>query len=86
MALEEFDREEMNDRDKAIVRMRSMTNYVMGILLVGAGLFFFFPTAKSAPYINQYDPAMIKLFAIVCCIYGVFRIFRGYKKNYFSES
>ena len=86
MALEEFDREEMSERDKGLVRMKSVTNYVMGLFLICAGLVFLFPTTKTAPFINKYDPAMIKLFAIICFIYGFFRIYRGYKKNYFRES
>jgi hypothetical protein len=30
------------------------------------------------------DPAM-KAFGGVCIIYGLFRMYRGYKKNYFRE-
>ena len=86
MALDEFDRNELSEREKGLVRMKSITNYVMGVILIGAGLVFLFPTQKTAPFINKYDPAMINLFAIVCFIYGLFRIYRGYKKNYFRES
>ena len=86
MALEEFDREEVSERDKGLIRMKSISNYVMGIFLICAGLVFLLPTAKTAPFINKYDPAMIKLFAIICFIYGFFRIYRGYRKNYFRES
>ncbi|MFC4262372.1 hypothetical protein ACFOWM_05760 [Ferruginibacter yonginensis] len=85
MALEEFEPNELSDREKAIVRMRSLTNYVMGILLIGAGCFFLFPIKSTEKFINQYDPTMITVFGVVCCIYGLFRIFRGYKKNYFRE-
>ncbi len=86
MALEEFEHKEMSNRDKGLVRMRSITNYVMGIMIIGAGLAFMFPPASIVDRINQYDPGMIKLMAIVCFIYGAFRIYRGYKKNYFRES
>ena len=86
MALEQFDKEEMSERDKGMVRMKSISNYVMGVFLIAAGCVFLFPTEKTAPFINKYDPAMINLFAIVCFIYGLFRIYRGYKKNYFRES
>jgi hypothetical protein len=85
MALEEFENEKMTERAKGLVRMRSISNYVMGIMIIGAGIFFLFPPASMLPRINQYDPAMIKLMAIVCFIYGFFRIYRGYKKNYFRE-
>lgn len=86
MSLEEFEQRRISDRDKATIRVRSISNYVMGILLLGAGAFFLIPTKATAPYVNQYDSTTITLFGIVCIIYGVFRIYRGYKKNYFRES
>lgn len=83
MALEEFEKEPLSDREKAMIRMRSITNYVMGIFLLGAGCFFLFPVKSTKPYVDQYDPTIIKIFAGICIIYGLFRIYRGYKKNYF---
>ena len=85
MALEEFENEPLNEREKSMVRMRSVTNYVMGIFLIGAGCFFMFPMQATKPYIDQYDPVMIKIFAVLCMLYGSFRIYRGYKKNYFKN-
>ncbi len=85
MALEEFENEPLSEREKGIVRMRSITNYVMGTFLILAGAFFMFPTRATQPYINQYDPVIIKIFAVVCMVYGSFRIYRGYKKNYFKN-
>ncbi len=85
MALEEFENEPLNEREKGIVRMRSLTNYVMGIFLIGAGIFFMFPLKSTQQYIDQYDPLVIKIFAAICFIYGAFRIYRGYKKNYFRS-
>ena len=86
MALEEFEKENnISNRDKGIIRMKSITNYVMGFMIVCAGFVFLFPPKAIQPKIDLYDPAMIKLMAVVCFIYGGFRIFRGYKKNYFRE-
>ncbi len=86
MALEEFEKEEkLSNREKGIVRMRSITNYVMGIMIICAGFVFLFPPAQLQPRINLYDPTMIKIMAVVCFIYGAFRIYRGYSKNYFRE-
>lgn len=81
----EFEREKLSNRDKGLFLMRSITNYVMGVLLIGAGCFFLFPTDKTERYVNQYDPTMIKIFGILCVIYGIFRVYRGYNKNYFRE-
>ena len=37
MALEEFENEELSDREKNLVRMKSITNYVMGVFFIGVG-------------------------------------------------
>ena len=85
MALEEFEKEQLSEREKNAIRMRSITNYAMGVFFVAAGFFFMFPFKYTAVYINQYDPVAIKLFAGVCWVYGLFRFYRGNKKNYFRD-
>jgi hypothetical protein len=85
MALEEFEKETLSAREKGIIRMRSITNYGMGIFLVAAGFFFMFPTKYTWEFLSKYDPVLIKIFAVLCWLYGAFRIYRGYKKNYFRE-
>ena len=66
--------------------MRSISNYVMGVLILAAGCFFMFPIDATRPYLENYDDLAIKIFAVICWVYGLFRIYRGYKKNYFRES
>ncbi len=83
MALEEFEREQLSEREKGFIRMRSITNYGMGAFMVIAGCFFMFPITLTEKFINQYDPVLIKIFALVCWLYGGFRIYRGYSKNYY---
>lgn len=85
MALEEFEREQLSERDKGIIRMRSITNYGMGVFMIIAGCFFMFPIKQTQGFINQYDPVLIKIFAVVCWLYGAFRVYRGYQKNYFTN-
>lgn len=85
MALEEFEKEQLSDREKNAIRMRRITNYTMGVFFIAVGFFFMFPTKYTAQYINQYDPLVIKLFAGLCWVYGLFRLYRGYKKNYYSN-
>ena len=86
MALEEFEKEQLSERDKGTIRMRSITNYGMGVFMIIMGFFFMFPITQTQAFINQYDPVLIKIFAVVCWLYGGFRIFRGYQKNYFRNS
>ncbi|MBC7689454.1 MAG: hypothetical protein H7211_14885 [Aquabacterium sp.] len=85
MALEEFEKKQLSERDKGTIRMRSITNYGMGVFMIIVGFFFMFPITQTQGFINQYDPVLIKIFAVVCWLYGGFRIFRGYQKNYFRN-
>lgn len=86
MPFKRFNEEELSRPEKAMVRMRSLTNYVMGILLIGCGFAIFFPPAAIAGKIQNYDELAIKMLGVICIIYGAFRVYRGYKKNYFRES
>ena len=85
MALEEFEKEQLSDREKNLVRMKSITNYTMGVFFLAVGFFFMFPFEYSRQYIDKYDSTTIKLFAVICWIYGLFRLYRGYKKNYYRN-
>ena len=80
MALEEFEKEQISEREKSRRRMHAITNYTMGVFFIGVGFFFMFPMQSTARYINQYDPVLIRIFAVICWLYGLFRLYRGYKK------
>lgn len=85
MALEEFEKKPQSERQRGLSQMRTITNYGMGAFIVLAGCFFMFPTTYTAEFLNKYDPVLIKIFAVICWVYGGFRIFRGYQKNYFND-
>lgn len=85
MALEEFDQEPLSAHEKGIIRMRTITNYGMGAFWIFAGFVFMIPNKYTRAFIKEYDPLLILIFAGVCFIYGLFRIYRGYKKNYFQD-
>ena len=80
MALEEFENKE-DEKNKGYYRMKSIMDYGMGVLWILMGIFLLFPT-KFSPRFEQYDNGMMKSFAAVCILYGCFRVYRGYKKNY----
>jgi hypothetical protein len=86
MPYQNIDDNELTRAEKGMVRMRSLTNYVMGALLIAAGFLIFFPIPIVKEFTSKYDELAIKLLGIVCFIYGFFRIYRGYKKNYFRAS
>ena len=88
MALEEYENELRRKRERSVTRMRSISNYVMGALLLIIAVIFIFPTPKIAEYLSErgYTTDTLRMFGILCSVYGIFRIYRGYKKNYFRES
>lgn len=63
--------------------MRSVMDYGMGGIIAGFGLFLVFSEQLGIHF--NIDPVFRYLFVGLCLLYGGFRIYRGYKKNYFSE-
>jgi hypothetical protein len=78
MALEEFENEQ-NEKRKPPRSVRSIMNYGMGILWIGMGFFLLFP-AKFGYVYKQSDDPLIRFFGGVSVLYGLFRIYRAYKK------
>ena len=85
MALEEFEKEELSSREKGYLRMRSIMDYGMGLLWFGMGVFMIFIKKFSADLAAKYDSSAFKVFGAVCIIYGLFRIYRGFKKKYYKD-
>jgi hypothetical protein len=85
MALEEFEKEQPSERDKSYLRMRSIMDYGMGLLWMAMGVFMIFIKKFNADLAEKYDADTFKVFGAVCIIYGLFRIYRGYKKQYFRD-
>jgi hypothetical protein len=67
---------------KNYILRRSIMDYGMGGLILGSGLFFVF--GPRFGYSFKIDDLLRYSFAGLCIIYGLFRMYRGYKKNYFS--
>ena len=83
MSLEEFEENE-NPRTKRYVGMKSIMDLGMGIIYVGVGIFILF--AKKFHFTNEFvDSTIGKIFALLVILYGLWRIYRGIKKNYFIE-
>jgi cytochrome c biogenesis protein CcdA len=79
--LEEYE----NKRRKQVSLMRSVLDYGMGLVLVILGLLFFFRDKLNLS-INRLRPPDYtdKILGVLCVLYGIWRVYRGYKKNYFD--
>ncbi len=82
MALEEFEKEQLSERDKRYIRMKSIMDIGMGILWAGMGVFLLFIKKFNPDLALQYDENILMIFGAVCVLYGLFRIYRGIRKNY----
>jgi hypothetical protein len=69
---------------KQIAFMKSLLDYGMGFMILFAGIFFFFRGKFHISFNERFPPnEMDKIFGVICLIYGCWRIYRGYQKNYF---
>ena len=65
--------------------MKSLMDYGMGLIILLLGVFFFFRNLFKLSFNERFPPDDIdKILGVMCIIYGVWRIYRGYKKNYFK--
>jgi threonine/homoserine/homoserine lactone efflux protein len=79
--IEEYDQQ----RKKQVSRMRSITDYVMGILFISIGIYFLI-YEKLGINIFRREPSPVDyLIGSLFIVYGGWRLYRGYKKNYFRN-
>lgn len=70
---------------KQISFMKSLLDYGMGFMILLAGVFFFFRDMFHFSFNEKFPPNDIdKIFGVICMLYGCWRLYRGYKKNYFK--
>ncbi len=75
--------DQQDKRRKQHSQMRSIKDYGMGILILGFGFFFLF--SEQLGYNFDMEPFFKYFFSGLCIIYGAWRIYRGYQKDYYSE-
>lgn len=68
-------------RTKSIFKTRSLIDFTMGILYSAAAVFLFF-AEKLDSTLDRYDIKFRYIFGTLCAVYGIWRIYRGYKKEY----
>lgn len=65
--------------------MRSILDFGMGLLIMVAGVFIFFRYKWELAINDKYPPDWLdKVLGGMFVLYGAWRIYRGYKKNYFG--
>ena len=66
-------------QEKTTSKLRAIYDYTMGVLWTAIGVFFLFQ--KKFGYDLQFDKTLTAIFGVSGIMYGMFRIYRGYKKN-----
>jgi hypothetical protein len=71
-------------RDRRYANMRSIKDYGMGVLYLAVAVIMFFPKKVGLGTL-EVDPIVRYIFGSICIIYGAWRLYRGYKKDYFKS-
>lgn len=65
--------------------MRSIMDIGMGLLWTAMGIFLVFIEKFNTGLEARFNDPVMKVFGGIAALYGIFRIYRGIKKNYFKE-
>jgi len=76
-----MENQDSDRRNKGYTLMRTIMDYGMGIMIFGFGVLFLL--APKLGFSFEVDGLIRYSFGCLCIIYGGWRIYRGYKKNYF---
>ena len=72
-------------RNKQVSKMRSVLDYAMGFVIVFIGLFLAFRSQFDLSLNKRFPPDIWdKVYGVLALLYGIWRIYRGYKKKYFK--
>lgn len=68
---------------KQITFMRALLDYGMGVIFLLIGIFFLFSEKFNIKIGSDSTSGFEKFFGGMCLAYAAWRLYRGYKKNYF---
>ncbi len=71
-----------DSRNKKHATMRAIMDYGMGVLYLAVAFLMFFADKIGFDWIG-FDKIFRYIFGAICLLYGGFRIYRGYRKDYF---
>ncbi len=69
-------------RNRRYANMRSIKDYGMGLIYYAIGFVMFFPEKVGLDMVD-FDKLFRYMFGGIAVMYGSWRIYRGYKKDYF---
>ena len=69
-------------RTNSFANTRSLLDFTMGILYIAAAVFLFFAEKLGFEMVN-FDKSFRYIFGGICAVYGVWRIYRVYRRDYF---
>ena len=78
--LEEYE----NKRRKQMSSMRSWMDYGRGIFFTALGVVLIFHDKLRIPVKQWISPNAVKALGVLFVLYGLWRLYQGYKKNYFQ--
>ncbi|MDB5221651.1 MAG: hypothetical protein JWN83_318 [Chitinophagaceae bacterium] len=83
MSLEEFE-DNTDPKTKRYILMKSVMDLGMGLIYIGVGIMILL--AKKIGLNNEFvEGAPGKIFAALVMLYGLWRVYRGIKKDYLRE-
>ena len=68
---------------KRTSRMRSVMDFIMGILLLLAGIYFLTYEKLGVNIFRRTASGIDYFIGALFVLYGIWRIYRGYKKDYY---
>ncbi len=77
-------KENLSRRDKRFINARSIMDIGMGLLWTAMGIFLAFIDRFNIGLEAQFSDPVMKGFGVIAILYGIFRIYRGFKKKYFK--
>lgn len=80
--LEEFQEQQR----KRTARMRSVMDYVRGIIFLAVGVFFLIYGQLGISIRGRAHSSIDYVIGGLFVLYGIWRMYRGYKKDYFNDS
>ena len=82
MSLEEFE-DEIDPKTRRYIGMKSLMDIGMGIIYLLVGGYILFGTKFTVAVLD--NKLVSRIFAVAIILYGLFRIYRGIKKDYFRQ-